>query len=224
MRSRFIQICQKYSPDCVMNEMATHDSSAAPMDWTIPLSSTFCLMPPGDLPTRKGFFDSLLMGCIPVVCRRLSAHEQWNWNLGLEYALAMTYYVPCEEILQSQNQSNFMDHLIRLHKQNDEVVMKRFVISKYASRLQYRIPEGEYRSTPFSYKLKDDQTIRSPPIDAFDIIVDKLLNEIEDINDMVLHPRDRGDWRGVDEYPKYPLGRYITNLTHGEVPCLVNCK
>lgn len=29
--------------------------------------STFCLEPPGDSPTRKGFFDALLAGCIPVI-------------------------------------------------------------------------------------------------------------------------------------------------------------
>lgn len=189
-----------------MNDMS-HDSTAAPSDWTLPLYSTFCFMPPGDLPTRKGFFDSILMGCIPVMCKRLSAHEQWNWNLGLEYALAMTYYVPCEEIIQSQNHSRFIEHLIHLHNQNDEVVMKRFVISKYASRLQYRIPEGEYRSTPFTYQSKSDNTLRSPPVDAFDIIIDKLLNEIDDIQDMVRNPRDRGDWRGIEQFPRYPFGR-----------------
>ncbi|GAA6004436.1 uncharacterized protein JCM10292_007067 [Rhodotorula paludigena] len=32
--------------------------------------STFCLQPPGDSPTRKGFFDSILLGCIPVIFRR----------------------------------------------------------------------------------------------------------------------------------------------------------
>jgi Exostosin family len=32
------------------------------------LQSTFCLCPPGDGPTRKGLFDSILFGCIPV-CR-----------------------------------------------------------------------------------------------------------------------------------------------------------
>lgn len=29
--------------------------------------TVFCLEPPGDSPTRKGFFDALLAGCIPVV-------------------------------------------------------------------------------------------------------------------------------------------------------------
>jgi len=30
------------------------------------LHSTFCLTPPGDGPTRKGLFDAMLFGCIPV--------------------------------------------------------------------------------------------------------------------------------------------------------------
>ena len=33
------------------------------------LLTTFCLMPPGDTPSRRGFWDALLMGCIPVRCR-----------------------------------------------------------------------------------------------------------------------------------------------------------
>ncbi|GAA95771.1 glycosyltransferase family 47 protein [Mixia osmundae IAM 14324] len=31
--------------------------------------STFCLEPPGDSSTRKGFYDAILMGCIPVIFR-----------------------------------------------------------------------------------------------------------------------------------------------------------
>jgi hypothetical protein len=179
-------------------------------------------MPPGDLPTRKGFFDSILMGCIPVVCRRLSAHEQWNWNLGMDTALAMTMYIPCQRILQPSNQTTLIDHLIQLHKENDEVVMKRFVISRHASRLQYRLPEGEYQDKRFTYHHEGKE--KSPPIDAFDIIIDKLLNEIEHIEEMVAYPRDRGDWRGRERFSKYPLGRSVTNLTDGVVPCLINCK
>jgi hypothetical protein len=224
------ELCLEFPSDCFLNEMAAHESASAPPDWKIPLASTFCLMPPGDLPTRKGFFDSLLMGCIPVVCNRFSAHEQWNWNLGVEFALAMTHYVPCNRIMkQSVNQTeNFIADLIRLHRENEEVIMKRFVIAKYASRLQYRFPEGDYRDTPFRYEERDKSSgeVREkvPPVDAFDIVIDKLLTEIEDIDDMVANPRDRGDWSGREIYPKYPLGRTVTNLTHGTVPCLIVCK
>lgn len=29
--------------------------------------SKFCLQPPGDSPTRRGFYDSILLGCVPVI-------------------------------------------------------------------------------------------------------------------------------------------------------------
>merc|ERR1712190_344676 len=37
------------------------------------LNSKFCLMPKGDTPTRKGLFDALLCGCIPIVFDLASA-------------------------------------------------------------------------------------------------------------------------------------------------------
>jgi hypothetical protein len=237
------ELCLEFPSDCFLNEMTAHESASAPPDWTIPLSSTYCLMPLGDLPTRKAFFDALLMGCIPVTCSHLSAHEQWNWNLGLEYALSMTHYLPCKRIMQQQqqsqqNQTNFLHELIQLHREHDEVVMKRFIIAQYASRLQYRLPEGEYRDTPFRYRPRSPSPSSppdamrggqqrdelTPPVDAFDIVIDRLLNEIEDLEDMVSNPRDRGDWRGQEVFSKYPLGRTVTNLTHGVVPCLIVCK
>ena len=36
--------------------------------------STFCLSPPGDTFTRRGFWDALLVGCIPVVFDDRSRH------------------------------------------------------------------------------------------------------------------------------------------------------
>lgn len=135
--------CQLFSEYCKSNVMTSHDSSAAPPDWTVPLQSTFCIMPPGDVPTRKGFFDSILMGCIPVVFNPQSAHKQWLYHLGNEIALATTIYFPASTFMRDQNHT-LMNLLIRLHSENDEVVMKRKAISKHASKLQYRLPEGEY--------------------------------------------------------------------------------
>jgi hypothetical protein len=232
LRSKMRELCLQFPSDCFLNEMKAHESASAPADWSIPLVSTFCLTPPGDLPTRKGFFDALLMGCIPVVCDRLSAHEQWHWNLGVEAALSMTQFIPCKRIMhqeglgrpQALNHSlDFMQELIRSHREQEEVAMKRFVIARHASRLQYRLPEGEHRDTPFRY-LDEQQRERAPPTDAFDLVIDHLLGEIPDIDEMVANPRDRGDWRGRDVFPKYPLGRVVNNLTHGTVPCLILCK
>jgi hypothetical protein len=38
--------------------------------------SVFCLSPPGDSPTRKGLFDSILSGCIPVVFDKYTLEDQ----------------------------------------------------------------------------------------------------------------------------------------------------
>ncbi|BBN16119.1 xyloglucan galactosyltransferase MUR3 [Marchantia polymorpha subsp. ruderalis] len=45
------------------------------------LRSTFCLQPPGDSPTRKGVFDCLVAGTIPVFFTVHSAYNQYLWHL-----------------------------------------------------------------------------------------------------------------------------------------------
>jgi hypothetical protein len=42
--------------------------------------SVFCFQPIGDLPTRKGLFDGLLMGCIPVVFDIQTAENMYTWH------------------------------------------------------------------------------------------------------------------------------------------------
>jgi hypothetical protein len=44
------------------------------------LRSVFCLQPIGDLMTRKGLFDSILLGCIPVVFDPLTAEVMYTWH------------------------------------------------------------------------------------------------------------------------------------------------
>ncbi|KAI3823603.1 hypothetical protein L1987_05042 [Smallanthus sonchifolius] len=45
------------------------------------LRSSFCLQPPGETPTRRSTFDSILAGCIPVFFEELSAKKQYGWHL-----------------------------------------------------------------------------------------------------------------------------------------------
>ncbi len=42
--------------------------------------SVFCFQPIGDLMTRKGLFDTLLQGCIPVVFDPLTAAVMYTWH------------------------------------------------------------------------------------------------------------------------------------------------
>lgn len=49
------------------------------------LESEFCLQPPGDSPTRKSVFDSLISGCIPVFFDPFTAYYQYPWHLPEDY-------------------------------------------------------------------------------------------------------------------------------------------
>ena len=45
--------------------------------------STFCLQPAGDSPTRKGFWESILLGCIPVLFRRETYAKVWKTSFEI---------------------------------------------------------------------------------------------------------------------------------------------
>ena len=44
--------------------------------WELYATSTLCFQPPGDSPTRRAFYDSLMFGCVPVTSKR--AAESYN--------------------------------------------------------------------------------------------------------------------------------------------------
>ena len=48
-------------------------------------SSIFCFQPIGDLMTRKGLFDAILHGCIPVTFDPLTARSMYTWHWEEEY-------------------------------------------------------------------------------------------------------------------------------------------
>lgn len=76
-------ICQKFQ--CGDSIPGTLDCARNPEHVNaLFLSSMFCLQPSGDSPTRKGFFDSLLAGCIPVLFIESSAYTQYMWHLPQE--------------------------------------------------------------------------------------------------------------------------------------------
>jgi len=94
------------------------------------MASVFCLNPPGDTPTRKGTFDSLLAGCIPVIFDEASlAMYEWhlpNWR-------DVSVYIPPEAATKPD--FNIVDHLATISV--DEVRSKQASIQSIAFSLQY---------------------------------------------------------------------------------------
>lgn len=75
------------------------------------LESVFCLQPPGDSPTRKGIFDSLQAGCIPVLFHEHQAVQQYLFHLpgnGFRYSV----FIPQDDV--AVNHYDVIDHLSRI--------------------------------------------------------------------------------------------------------------
>jgi len=84
LRGSIVHFCNLYPKDCVH---ATYGSSGRSVFFAAghnPLSlsarSVFCFQPIGDLMTRKGLFDSMLQGCLPVVFEDLTASVMYTWH------------------------------------------------------------------------------------------------------------------------------------------------
>ncbi|KAG7573395.1 Exostosin-like [Arabidopsis suecica] len=53
--------------------------------------SVFCLQPPGDTPTRRSIFDSILAGCIPVLFSPDSVYNQYKWYFPKDHTKYSVY-------------------------------------------------------------------------------------------------------------------------------------
>ncbi|XP_062205886.1 xyloglucan galactosyltransferase KATAMARI1 homolog [Phragmites australis] len=123
-------------------------------------SSTFCLQPSGDSPTRRSTFDAMVAGCIPVFFRQRSAYQQYRWHLPRDNA-TYSVFIP-EDGVRSGNVSIEAE----LRKIPPAVVEKmREEVIKLVPRLVYADPR---------YKL---ETLK----DAFDVAVDGVLERVVEI-------------------------------------------
>lgn len=188
--------CEKH-PECFANVMHSHfDVKLSDKAKFVNLDSIFCLNPPGDMPTRKGFFDSILAGCIPVTTDHYSAYDQWFWHLGREIHNKTSIYIPKSKFMSDDFDA--IQYLVDLVHHGSIVREMRKNIAKYAPRLQYRLPE----SNPTTL----------PPRDATDVIIDRVFETNIGVDELVHKPQDRGDWRSLDKFKFYPVGRRITRF------------
>lgn len=85
LRQSLAHYCGLHKDDCVHNSYGLNGTRHSfKVDGHRPLQlsqkSVFCFQPIGDLMTRKGLFDSILQGCIPVVFDVLTASVMYTWH------------------------------------------------------------------------------------------------------------------------------------------------
>ncbi|TQE02883.1 hypothetical protein C1H46_011495 [Malus baccata] len=97
------------------------------------MESEFCLQPPGDSPTRKSLFDSLISGCIPVLFDPFTAYYQYSWHLPEDHG-KYSVFVDQEEVRGMK--VNVVDTLKKISKEKRDD-MRRFIVYELLPGLVY---------------------------------------------------------------------------------------
>ncbi|XP_062582337.1 uncharacterized protein LOC134244078 [Saccostrea cucullata] len=106
---------------------------------TIPwmLRSVFCLQPPGDSPTRKSFYDSLLSGCIPVLFPYPDHPSAWAFQNHFNFT-EFTITIPYDYMhSQSNSVYDFLSQLSPAY-----ILTLQQQVRRVAQWFQYSIPDG----------------------------------------------------------------------------------
>uniref|UniRef100_A0A7N0TFE9 Exostosin GT47 domain-containing protein n=1 Tax=Kalanchoe fedtschenkoi TaxID=63787 RepID=A0A7N0TFE9_KALFE len=121
-------------------------------------SSNFCLQPPGDSPTRRSTFDSIISGCIPVFFDLKSGPEQYTWYFPSNYT-NYSVYIPHEDV--KANKTDIRKVLSRIPAAD---------VKAMRSQVIKMIPRVIYTN-----RRRGSEDIEK---DAFDIAVEGILNRV----------------------------------------------
>ncbi|CAK9146946.1 unnamed protein product [Ilex paraguariensis] len=142
--------------DC-SNGVCEHD----PIRFMRPmLQASFCLQPPGDTPTRRSTFDSILAGCIPVFFEELSAKKQYGWHLPEEKYEEFSVFIPKEDVVFKG--VSIVDVLMNI---------PRAEVRRMREKVLEMMPRVMYRKHGSSLGL-------SAKKDAFDLAIEGVLKRI----------------------------------------------
>ncbi|CAN8232781.1 unnamed protein product [Cochlearia groenlandica] len=123
--------------------------------------SEFCLQPPGDSPTRKSVFDSLISGCIPVIFDPYTAYYQYTWHLPEDHK-RYSVYINQENV--KEKRVNVIEILMaKTLKERED--MRRYIVYELLPGLVYGDSNAKFE------RFRD----------AFDITFDNLLEKINKV-------------------------------------------
>lgn len=119
-----------------------HDAKASNNE--LARKSLFCLQPPGDMPSRKSLFDTILSGCIPVLFHPLTARfmYEWHWSQDLWKEVSVSFDSSDDNHALIDQKQDFIARLIAMaESEQEELRMKQMKIQEFAHQLQYSLVE-----------------------------------------------------------------------------------
>ena len=180
MRKEMIYFCDLHSADCKhshYNKNGERDPELADgaenPHYKYSLKSVFCLQPMGDLPTRKGLFDVIMFGCIPVVFHPLSASAMYTWHWSTELWKDIAVEIPMN-MVDGDKPALFSDPIQHLkdlmEKEPEKVAQRQKLLREHAFELSYSLEF--YQAGSENWPLDE----KNRPIrDAYEIAMDTLL-------------------------------------------------
>lgn len=121
--------------------------------------SVFCLQPPGDTPTRRSTFDSVLAGCIPVFFSLDSVQYKWHFpDDHTKYSV----YIPEEDVRDGKVSIEKLLNMIS----EEEILSMRNEVEKIIPKIIYAKP-----GTVGPERIED----------AFEIAVSKVLERVSSL-------------------------------------------
>jgi len=134
IRSTLINQCTSTSSDkCQFLDCKSGGCNQPESVTKLFLESEFCLQPPGDSPTRKSVFDSLVSGCIPVLFDPFTAYYQYPWHLPEDHG-KYSVFIDQEEVRQMK--VNVVGRLSSISaRERDD--MRRYIVYELLPGLVY---------------------------------------------------------------------------------------
>ncbi|XP_074333935.1 xyloglucan-specific galacturonosyltransferase 1-like [Apium graveolens] len=113
------------------------------------LESEFCLQPPGDSPTRKSVFDSLISGCIPVFFDPFTAYYQYSWHLPEDHG-KYSMFIDQEEVRKSK--VNVVEWLMKIPKKARDD-MRRYIVYELLPGLVYGDSSSDFEQFQDAFSI-----------------------------------------------------------------------
>ena len=139
IRVGLIQQCRA-RPDLCLIEEASGEPGDIQRIVSVYQSSLFCLQPPGDTATRRGIFDSILSGCIPVVFSPDQLGGIQGYELQYEFHLPKPYELAL--LVPPNYHSSILDFLDMVSRDRERISRYQQEIRNAAGSLQYAHPKS----------------------------------------------------------------------------------
>lgn len=184
LRTSIIYYCEKHPDLCVHQSYAGEGRGERDTFLTkgynpleVSARSIFCFQPIGDLMTRKGLFDSLLQGCIPVMYDALTAPVMYTWHWTESFWYEISIELPFHPT--AYRQFDPVVYLKDLYENQTESIKRKQKLIKE------RVFELHYALDSWNYNLKNRGSVfpktwpryedGSPMRDAYEIIIELVL-------------------------------------------------